>query len=402
MNIEQFIVRRELMHKLELEPRELSNIDDNLLRRLLKNVQGTCINYDNGYVYRINEILKKSDGKRRNEDLTGAWQYTVLYSADTIMLRKGEPLYGLRVDVVDKLGVHCSYNDMIIMFIDAEYLDHNYTDTIRKGSIIDVVILQYNYIPNSKRINCLGSEIQYYTVHPTVTNSYTLIPTDHIERVDVQELYSVPTTIDPVYYRLTDPFWTLSSKGNMDLLIKDAMGQLPLKRYAKVNAKVNANVYPINGLELSETVDRTLNVYTELPESIDTKNDNLFILTVSTVVANRDRINEFCSSGNSTVYTPYVKMGQWDVTNVLSKSYLIILVCGIYDDGVSVDGVSSGIDIINSVVNGYIKRINTQLYAVKLLSERYNNVSDSPEFKAYFTCQEGITNDLSEQLDSVK
>jgi hypothetical protein len=144
MNIDQFIVRRELIHRLELEPRELSSVNDNLLRRLLTVAQGTCINRDNGYIYRIHEILKSSTGKKRNEDLSGMYQFTVLYSADTIVLRKGEPLYGLRVDVVDKLGVHCSYNDIIIMFIGAEYLEHNYMDTIRKGSTIVVLVVAYS------------------------------------------------------------------------------------------------------------------------------------------------------------------------------------------------------------------------------------------------------------------
>lgn len=397
MNIDQFIVSRELTRKLELEPFELSNIEDNLLKKLLKNVQGTCINHDNGYIYRIHDIIKRSNGKRRNEDLNGRWQFTVLYSADTIMLRKGEPLYGLRVDIVDKLGVHCSYNDMIIMFIDAENLEHNYIDTIRKGSIIDVVVLKYIYIPFSKRINCLGSSIQYYTVHPIITNTVTLVPSsdtksDTKSDTVIQQLHSIPNTIDSVYYKLTDPFWMLSITANMELLIKEAVSQLPLKRYAKVN---NTKMYNINGLEMAEPTERTLTVYSTVPQNIDTKNDNIVIVSIETVIAECDRINSLCSSGFTTVYSPYIKNGEWDVSNVLSKSYLIILIQSVDID--TVQNVS-----VNSVVNDIIKKIGIQLYTINLLSERYGNVNDSPDFVEYFNCQTGITQSHREHLDTIK
>jgi hypothetical protein len=226
------------------------------------------------------------------------------------------------------------------------------------------------------------------------TNTVTLLRSSQDALSVLNELNSVPDTVESVYYRLSDPFWPLSSEADMSSIVKEACSQLPLLRYSKSNAPKG---YSVNGLELSEPTDRVLNVYTDVPQSIST--DTVLILPLNTVIAERELINTLCSKGNCTVYSPYIKMGEWSASDVLSKSYLFILIQGVQE---VVDNINNVYDVIDSVVNGIIKRINTQLYTVTLLSERYANVKESPNFTEYFNCQNGIVQAHREFLDSVK
>jgi hypothetical protein len=117
------------------------------------------------------------------------------------------------------------------------------------------------------------------------------------------------------------------------------------------------------------------------------------ILSIETVIAELDRVNTLCSSGFTTVYSPYVKYGEWNASNVLSKSYLIILI----------QNVSESVNVsVNGCINNIIKKLGTQLYTINLLSDRYKNVKDSPEFVEYFNCQNGITQAHREYLDTIK
>lgn len=151
--------------RIELKPHEIySNLDDNIMKALKNKVLNKCINI--GYVSKIHNIVRRSKGVIRGEDFEGSAVFNIWYLADVINYTEGDPVYGFKIDRIDKYGIHMSKNGNITGYIEGSNLPTNYIDEFSKGDVINVVVLGSIYNVNSTKIELLADQLHYYSVYP--------------------------------------------------------------------------------------------------------------------------------------------------------------------------------------------------------------------------------------------
>jgi DNA-directed RNA polymerase subunit E'/Rpb7 len=221
--------------RIQLKPNEIyNNLDDNIMKALKFKVLNKCINV--GYITKIHNIARRSKGIIKSEIFNASPIYNIWYLADVIDYTEGDAIYGLKIDHINKYGIHMSKGEHINGYIESGNLPINYIEEYSKGDIINATVLGSVYNINSPKIEVLVNQLHYYNVESikkyminlynresldtkklnNISDNVSFINEDTISIPELgfdQKIIDIQTRIDKIetkkyeqYSRLSNPF----------------------------------------------------------------------------------------------------------------------------------------------------------------------------------------------------
>lgn len=145
---------------IQLNPTEYNcGIDESLLEKLKKKVEGKCDSY--GYIKKDSaKIIKRSIGILSQCDFRGLAEYRIMYSVDIC-----NPVEGMVVNCVvqniNKMGLFCSCADydpspLSLILAKQHHLKDEKFELVKINDIIKVEIIGVKFNYNDTNISCIG------------------------------------------------------------------------------------------------------------------------------------------------------------------------------------------------------------------------------------------------------
>lgn len=146
-----------------LTPNEINyDINKNIMNYLKINLEKKCNQY--GYILKIENIIKKSQGLIMPHDFTGNIKFQVLVDCEAYRPREGDIIRDCKINMINKIGIFASKDFLnIIITSRNDILPDDYDKKYKIGQLINVFVLGSKFDLYDNKITILG-KIQYYSV----------------------------------------------------------------------------------------------------------------------------------------------------------------------------------------------------------------------------------------------
>lgn len=146
-----------------LTPNEINyDINKNIMNYLKINLEKKCNQY--GYILKIENIIKKSQGLIMPHDFTGNIKFQVLVECEAYRPREADIIRDCKINMINKIGIFASKDFLnIIITSRNNILPDDYNEKYKIGQLINVFVLGSKFDLYDNKITILG-KIQYYSV----------------------------------------------------------------------------------------------------------------------------------------------------------------------------------------------------------------------------------------------
>lgn len=159
--VESIYTLTKLKENIHLTPRDINNnINDIILRKLKKKIEGKCIK--EGFIRKDSiNILSRSLGVMSNSNFESGVHYAVVYTAEVCNLYNGQVIEA-EVENIDKSQVICYIGNSDESPVEIYMFKHHHVGNsefagLNKGDIVNIKISCSKYDFNDKQIVGIGS-----------------------------------------------------------------------------------------------------------------------------------------------------------------------------------------------------------------------------------------------------
>ena len=161
-----------LVKRISLKSKDLTQIDDTLLRHLRNNIENRCDTC--GFVTKVHGIESRSRGITDTNSFSGDVTFDVWFQADVVKVSDGDILLGCNVTLISPPGIFLEKDKFIKIFINSKYLPKDFTKTIKTNQKLNVYVMKSNCDLSRTQIDVLG-RIHFYAEVPLVNRYVSLL-----------------------------------------------------------------------------------------------------------------------------------------------------------------------------------------------------------------------------------
>ena len=161
-----------LVKRVSLKSKDLTQIDDTLLRHLKESVENRCDTC--GFITKVYGVESRSRGITDTNSFSGDVNFDVWFQADVVKVDDGDILLGCTVTLISPPGIFLEKNKFIKVFINSKYLPSDFAKTIKVNQKLNVYVMKSNCDLSRTQIDVLG-RIHYYAEVPLVNRMVALL-----------------------------------------------------------------------------------------------------------------------------------------------------------------------------------------------------------------------------------
>lgn len=147
----------EIVEKILVAPHQLTNdLGEHILDTLKKKYLNHCTKQ--GYIIKINKILKRSNGEASILDFEGNTSFVVRFQAEVSKPKEGDIIKDCKITLVNQIGIFAE-KDFLSIIITSSLLSSGYDKKYKKDQKINVEVSKIKYELNDKKIRVLGKVV---------------------------------------------------------------------------------------------------------------------------------------------------------------------------------------------------------------------------------------------------